>query len=161
MYRSPIFIRQATEADVDVVTQLFRETVLNINAQDYSGEQTNIWSAMWQNRNQWLKKIREQHFLLAESKGNLAGFGSVASNGYLDMLYVGKDYQRKGAAKALLMAMEDFARKQGIYKIYADVSITARPFFERNGFSVEKEQRKMMNGVEFINFRMHKPLFML
>lgn len=158
MKQQEISVRQATEADLESVTHLFRESILNINSMDYAAEQTIVWAAAWQNRGDWLNKIRNQHFLLAYSEGKLAGFGSVERSGYLDMLYVGKDFQRKGVATALFDELENYASQQGIDKIFAQVSITARPFFERNGFTVEKEQRKMLNDVEFINYRMKKSL---
>jgi hypothetical protein len=36
--------------------------------------------------------------------------------------------------------------------------VTARPFFERNGFRVVREQRVSCRGVEMTNFAMEKPL---
>lgn len=152
-------VREATGADLEAVTSLFRETILNINAMDYAPEQTNIWSAAWQNREQWLTRIRNQHFLLAFSPGGeLAGFGSVEKSGFLDMLYTGKDFQRKGVAKVLIDELENFVRQQNAKEISAEVSITGRPFFERIGFITKKENRKILGGVEFINFLMCKDL---
>ena len=42
--------------------------------------------------------------------------------------------------------------------IYSDVSITALPFFLSQGFSIEREQTVVINGVKMSNFLMRKPL---
>ncbi|MBK7606745.1 MAG: hypothetical protein IPI18_05800 [Saprospiraceae bacterium] len=42
--------------------------------------------------------------------------------------------------------------------IYSDASITARPFFESQGFKAVHENVKMVRGVEIRNFRMEHGL---
>jgi putative acetyltransferase len=41
-------------------------------------------------------------------------------------------------------------------ELTSDVSVAARPFFERFGFDVVREQRPSKDGVEMINYRMRK-----
>ena len=55
-------------------------------------------------------------------------------------------------------AIHEIAHSQKISKIFAEVSITARPFFEKHGFTVTEEQKVSIKGVEFINFKMEKVL---
>ena len=68
------------------------------------------------------------------------------------MLYVHKDYQRKGVASAICNKLEQ--RVQG--KIFTHASITARPFFENRGYKVIKEQQVERQGVFLRNFVMEK-----
>lgn len=103
-------------------------------------------------------KVQEQHFLLAEQEEVIAGFASILKVGYLDTLFVSKDHQGQGIAGALLDEVESFACDHGIREIFADVSITARPFFEQKGFQQEKKQQVLYKKVEFENFRMRKLL---
>lgn len=49
-------------------------------------------------------------------------------------------------------------KKKSSEKITANVSITARPFFESLGFISIKEQVVQLNGQEFINYKMEKSL---
>lgn len=57
--------------------------------------------------------------------------------------------------------IEDRARKNKINKLFAEVSITARPFFEAKGFTVKKQQLVIIRGVELTNFVMEKKLLIL
>ena len=47
---------------------------------------------------------------------------------------------------------------KGISRLYSEVSITARPFYERMGFKVVKEQQVEMRGQVLTNFVMEKHL---
>jgi GNAT superfamily N-acetyltransferase len=67
-----------------------------------------------------------------------------------------KDYQRHGIAANLLSKIERKARLQGNKTIYSDVSLTAKGFFEKHGYIVEKQQLKRSKNKELVNFRMTK-----
>ena len=57
-----------------------------------------------------------------------------------------------------MKVVENKARKKHIKIIFAEVSITARPFFEAKGFNVIKEQIVECRGVMLTNFVMEKVL---
>lgn len=149
-------IRLATLNDVDAIRQLFYETVTSINTADYNAAQIAAWSAGRDNTERWETRVREQHFYIAEREDVMAGFASIDNTGYLDVLFVGKHFQRQGVAKLLLNQIEQTARKLGVDTITSDVSITARPFFERHGFVVVQRQEVEVRGVVLINFKMSK-----
>lgn len=67
------------------------------------------------------------HSLVAEEDGVTVGFADMDADGYLDRLYVHKDYQGRGVATALCDALEQAVQCEA-YTTHA--SITARPFFE-------------------------------
>ena len=92
-----------------------------------------------------------QRTLIAQADGITVGFGSIDSSGYLDLLYVHKDYQRIGIATALCNHLE-----QGFKIISTHSSITAKPFFEKRGYSVVKSHTATCNNCELINFYMVK-----
>ncbi len=46
------------------------------------------------------------------------------------------------------------AKQDKIIRVYAEVSITARPFFEKQGFIVTKEQTVLLEGVSLTNYKM-------
>ena len=58
----------------------------------------------------------------------------------------------------LLTVIEDHARQRGDTLLESDISITARPFFEKRGWQVVRENRIQRNDQLLINFRMRKPL---
>ncbi|MEO7124135.1 MAG: GNAT family N-acetyltransferase [Lacisediminihabitans sp.] len=62
--------------------------------------------------------------------------------------------QCRGVARQLLEHLEAQARSERTPMLSADVSITARPFFERHGFTVEAKQHPVKAGVELTNYKM-------
>jgi len=151
-------VRQADAGDLPAIRQLFADTVTYVNARHYDFEQVAVWARAAGNELRWLEKLRQQYFVVAGHNGSIAGFASISSEGYLDFLYVHRDHQRKGIAQALLAAIEEKAISVGNRVIESDVSITARPFFEKNGFVVVRQQTVKIEGIALINFRMKKQL---
>jgi len=45
-----------------------------------------------------------------------------------------------------------------IYHIFSEVSITARQFFEKNGFKVVAEHISVRNGIERKGFKMERTI---
>src|SRR5689334_4991990 len=129
-----VTIRRADEADLEAILILFKQTIKKINAVDYNKEQLKVWSDGAKKKERWLRKIKEHYFLVAEQQQVIVGFASITGKGYLDFLFVSKDHQRQHIASELFAQLELHARKKGVDRISSDVSITARPFFEKQKF---------------------------
>jgi len=95
------------------------------------------------------------HYTLVAVASNdvIAGFGDITREGYLDRLYVHKDYQGQGIATALCNELENAIESD---KFTTHASITAKPFFERRGYQVIREQQVTRNGVQLTNYVMEK-----
>ena len=74
---------------------------------------------------------------------------------------VHKDFQGEGIATMLLEEIERYAITAGITRITSEVSLTARPFFEKKGYAVEKEQKRKANQLSLTNFLMAKEVAFL
>lgn len=85
----------------------------------------------------------------------IIGFGDIDETGYLDKLYVHKDYQRQGVATAICNCMEEDIITNCI-TVHA--SITAQPFFEKRGFQKIKLQEVERQGILLKNYIMKKYL---
>jgi putative acetyltransferase len=153
-----IFIRTAILSDLPFLRILFRDTVLSIDRNDYSYEQLQAWATAWKNEDQWMLRFSQQQFFIAEMDGDIVGFASLAPAGYLDFLYVQKDFQRRGIAGKLLDRIELQARQNCIILLSTDASITAYPFFKQHGFNEVKRQTVEVNGVSMDNYAMQKSL---
>lgn len=151
-------IRLATADDLDQITQLFQNTVQLINSKDYSPAQIKVWSAGAQSTEGWLSRIRDQYFIVAQEAQNIVGFASLASDGYLDLMYIHHAHQGKGIGSALIEHLFSYAETKRIPLLASDVSITARTFFEKHGFEVVREQSVDIRGVSLTNYRMQKSL---
>ena len=153
-----IKIYRATKQDVGKITQLFRDTIQNVNSKDYPEDEIEDWSSWWTDHDKWQERIEKQYFIKAMIEDKIVGFSSLATDGYLDFMFTHKDYQRQGVSANLISKIEKKAKGQGNNLIYSDVSITAKGFFERHGYIVEKQQFKKSRNKELINFRMTKTI---
>ncbi len=149
-------IRQAEKSDVVEITKLFYETIQTINSKDYPQDEIDDWSSWHTDFEKWNEKIVEQYFIVAVFDNKVVGFGSLATDGYLDFMFVHKDYQGQGIASRLLSELEKKAIEQDNEEIYSEVSITARIFFENHGFVVKQKQLKKSRDKELENYYMIK-----
>lgn len=137
--------------------RLFRDTVLTVNRRDYAAEEVAEWASCGEAAGRWEELLSRQRCLVAEiPEGGLAGFVSVDGTGYVDMLYVHRDLQRCGVATALYAEAERFARAAGAVRMTSEVSETARGFFERMGFAVDRRQQRRAGRLWLVNYRMSK-----
>jgi len=153
-------IRGYEAGDACAIARLFYETVRSVNRADYSEEQVVAWAPAVPDQQAWHARMSEpeRRTLVAEDDGEVVGFAELEDDGHLDMLYVRRDAVGRGLGRRLYEAIEGEARGSGVGRIFTEASITARPFFERHGFRVVREQRVKRRGVDMINFVMEKPL---
>lgn len=149
-------IRRANISDCDEIRKLFYETIRSVNSKDYSPEQIEVWSAGTNRIERWTKAINEQHFFVAEIGEIIVGFASIKDDGYLDFMFVHKDFQGHGIATKLFGELEKVAEEKKLPKIWAHVSITARPFFARKGFELTEIFTTKLSEVEFEDSTMTK-----
>lgn len=160
-----IKLRRAIPEDLAELRQLYIDTVTTVNTKHYSEEQIQAWIKPWHDEKAptrdgrtFAQKITEQYFIAAVINNSITGFASVEDNGYLDFMYVHKDHQRKGIAKALLAELERYAKEKNIKEINAVVSHTARGFFEKHGWEKIREEVVEVRGAVFVDNIMIKKL---
>ena len=145
-------IREYQPLDCEVLAELFYNTVHTVNEKDYTKEQLDVWATGIIDLEKWNQSFEDHYSLVAIDDEVIVGFGDIDKAGYLDRLYVHADYQRKGIATAICNQLEQAV--QG--GIVTHASITARPFFEKRGYRVIKEQQVERQGIFLINFVMEK-----
>ena len=79
--------------------------------------------------------------------------GILDESGYLDRLYVRKDYQRQGIASAICDELERFAAGK---TFTTHASITAKLFFQHRGYCVMRWQEVIRRCAALTNFVMEK-----
>ena len=151
-------VRRYDPTDLPEIYRLFYDTVHQVNRADYSQGQVDAWAPQEMDQARWEASLAAHETWVAWSGGRIAGFGDLGENGYLDRLYVQKDFLRQGVASAILRQLEQSARQQGCRRVYTEASVTARPFFAHWGYRVVKKQEKPLRGQVFINFVMEKIL---
>ena len=132
-------IRKYRPSDCRELAELFYDTVHTVNAGDYTKEQLDAWATGHVDLEAW-------------EDGAVIGFGDIDGSGYLDRLYVHRRHQGKGVATALCDRLEQVCA--GVISTHA--SITAKPFFEKRGYRVIREQQVERQGVALTNFVMER-----
>lgn len=158
MNRSEPIIREGNTDDLEELQQLFVYTLTTICKKDYNEEQIIAWTSSIENKQRWLDILTKQYIIVAQDKDKIIGFASLDNGNYIDLFYVHKDYLRQGVGKKLYAGLEREAVKHKKKTLHSDVSKTARPFFEKKGFSIVAKQAVVRQGVELMNYKMKKDL---
>jgi GNAT superfamily N-acetyltransferase len=155
--KNKILVRRYQDGDAKHIARIYYNTIHTVNSKDYTKEQLDAWAPYsslqdcgWQEK---LDKIKPFVALIGDT---IVGFGEFEPNGHIDCFYVHHEFQGVGVGTALMHEIETEAREKLLPKIYAEVSITARPFFESKGFQIVKQQMVQIRGVELTNFVMEK-----
>ncbi|MEL1253385.1 GNAT family N-acetyltransferase [Flavobacterium sp. DGU38] len=153
-----MIFRSATISDLNEMQKLYVETIQSVCKNDYNTAQIEVWIHGVQNMDRWIDVINTQFVVLALIKNKIAGYGTLKDGNYIDFFYIHKDFQRQGIADKILKKLELEARKQNSKIITSDISITAKPYFEKKGFIVKAQQKNIRLNVELINYKMEKEL---
>lgn len=146
-------LRKYKASDCEQLAELFYQTVHTVNAKDYTNEQLDVWADGNVDLKEWDKSFSEHYTIVCIKDDSIVGFGDIDRTGYLDRLFVHKDYQRQGIATSICNELEQAVN---VNKIKTHASITAKPFFEQRGYKVIKEQQVIRNGISLANYVMEK-----
>ncbi len=149
-------VRMYEPTDLDATIAIFLGAIRQVASKDYERAQIEAWAQV--DRDLWGKRRLSRPSWVAVLDADVVGFTDLEPDGHLDMMYVHPDHQGIGIATALLATVEGAANAQNLSRIFTEASITARPFFERRGFSVLASQRVKIRGQTLTNFRMRKTL---
>lgn len=153
-----IILRTYKPEDLAQIVTLFRDTIHTVNVKDYSADQINAWAPETIDAEKWGTKLLEHYTVVAEYNSVICGFGDLHNNGYLDHLFTHKDYQGRGVATKIVKAIEVQAKILHLKKIFVHVSITAKTFFIKQGYTLITPQEVHYNDQVFTNFVMEKNL---
>lgn len=153
-----IEIRVAEKNDLSTIQRMCADTIAAVCSTDYNQDQIKVWVSGIEYTPRWNDNLSGQYILVAEYDGEITGFISLKDGYYIDYLYIHADYQHQGIAKRLYKAIEEKALLEKQSLLMADVSITAKPFFQKIGFEILKEQRVQLEGVELTNYKMEKTI---
>lgn len=153
-----IKIRLFEKQDTEQVARLFHETVREINIRDYSSDQVEAWAPSNIHFRDWAEVCSNRFTYVADDEGIIAGFGELKPNGHIDCFYCHTDYQRCRVGSQIYRAIEAKAFDLGVGQLITEASITAKPFFQRMGFSIVKKQQVACRGEIFVNYIMKKLL---
>lgn len=153
-----MYIRDYRSGDCKETAELFYNTVHKINIRDYTPEQIKVWAPENRDLKKWDESFKDSKAIVAVEENQIAGFCDITDSGYLDRLYVHSDFQGQGIGKVLCSEAEKYAAAHGNNEITVYASITAKPFFEKMGYSVIRENQVIRENVSLTNYLMMKKL---
>lgn len=151
-------IRKGVLSELSEIQTIFSETISSVCSNDYDQTQIEAWQSSVENFERWHNLIEKQYFIVAESNHQIVGFASLDNGTYIDVLFVHKNFQRRGIAQKLFIELENEARRLDSFVLTSDVSKTAKAFFLNNGFEIIAEQLQVRKKVEIMNYKMQKNL---
>ena len=148
--------RRYKDGDLEPIVAVFTDTVRQVNVQHYSPDQIAAWAPRPPDLAHWRERFASLAIWVAESNGQVIGFCGLGDGGHVDFLYTDYRFQRQRVASRLYQQVEAEVIRQGARRLFTEASITARPFFEKMGFKVLREQQVEFRGVMFQNYVMEK-----
>lgn len=136
--------------------ELYYHTIHQVNQQHYNAEQRAAWAPERYDENAWTMRIMQSEPFVALHNDTIVGFADVQPDGYIDFFFCHHAYQGKGVGKALMQHLLKTGKRQGIKRFYANVSLTAMPFFQHFGFNIVREQQVVVRGVALSNYLMER-----
>ncbi len=149
-------VREYRESDASELWKIFYNTVRKVNIHDYSEAQVKAWAPDDFSADIWQQKMNSISPFVAEIDGLLVGYADLQKSGLIDHFFCHSDYQGQGIGRCLMKYVLSVGQSQRITRFYSEVSITARPFYERFGFNVVCDQTVEIRGQKLRNFVMEK-----
>jgi putative acetyltransferase len=153
-----LVIREFKPGDCPALWSVFFTAIHGRAAKDYTPEQIEAWAPDHPDLERWEVRMAQITPFVAESDGTIVGYADLQGDGYIDHFFVAPAFARHGVGSRLMRHIHEMALRRGTGRFYSNVSITARPFFEKWGFVVESPQLVSIRGVTLTNFRMGKSL---
>lgn len=151
-----VVIRPFRPEDSETLNALFFNTVRTINLHDYSQAQVEAWAPNSDNSDLWQQRMAEINPIIAEIDGIIVGYSDLQDDGLIDHFFCHHQYQRCGVGNALMQHILSLAEQRRLPRLYSEVSMTARPFYEHFGFNVIQTQTVEIRGQELTNYVMEK-----
>jgi putative acetyltransferase len=127
-------LRPFLPADAALLAEIFRASISELTAEDYSEAQQAAWMASAGDEEAFGARLAGELTLVATLDGEAVGFAALKGKDVVDMLYVHPAVAGQGIGAQLIDALEKLAAARGATHLTADASDTALGFFERCGF---------------------------
>ncbi|KAF3361798.1 putative N-acetyltransferase YafP [Chlamydiales bacterium STE3] len=155
--KEKILIRKYIVEDAQDLANIYYNTIHLVNVRDYNQQQINVWAPETSKETaRWLKKFERTSPFVALINHKVVGFAEFEPSGHIDCFYCHHEWIGYGVGSALMEAIYASAAQQGIKSIFAEVSITAKPFFDRCRFTTVTQQTIERKGIFLTNYKMEK-----
>lgn len=158
-----ILIRRAQHTDAHKIIDVHVRSIRDVCSADYTPEQIEAWAGRKFKPELWCQSIDRDYVWVVELNSEVVGFGHLAimseTTAEVMGLYFLDVLRGKGAGKSLLKQMNEVAISQGAKKLELHATITAKTFYESQGFvQMPGKCSVEMQGVDIPCYPMEKVL---
>jgi putative acetyltransferase len=151
-------LRPYLPADAVLLAEIFRASIEELTAEDYSEAQRGVWVAAADDEAAFGARLGQGLTLIATLGGSPVGFVSLKGADHLDLIYVHPAVAGQGIGAMLCDAVERLATSRGTPRLIVDASDSARGFFERRGFVAQRRNTVSCGDEWLTNTTMEKKL---
>lgn len=157
---SQVVVVIALPAHAEKACNVLIRSIKEICAADY-GYDKNILDKWLSNKTadnvrKWILSKDNYSIVAINSLNEIVGFSLISLPGEILLNYVLPEYKNKGVGKKLLAGLESFAKSADLSEITVVSTITAKSFYERNGF--EKQAEPLYTGNLLSDFPLIKKI---
>ena len=155
-----ITLRVVRDSDAEAMAEVYRRSVRGLGAKDYTPAQVEAWASRGPDAARFRQKIADgrKGWVALDPEGQVCGFVDLEADGHVDVLYVDPEQAGQGIAGRLLTEVERAARSAGLSRLYVEASETARPVFERRGYTMVTRRDFEIGSVAIHNYAMERTL---
>jgi putative acetyltransferase len=154
----PAGLRPFLSTDAPLLAEIFRASIAELAADDYSAAQQEGWAAAADDEDAFTARLAGELTLVATIEGAPVGFAALKGADQIDMLYVHPAVAGRGVGAMLCEALEKLAAGRGAGALTADASDNALGFFTHRGFVAERRNTVPRNGEWIANTTVKKQL---
>ena len=151
-------LRPFLAADVPLLAEIFRASIDQLTADDYSEAQQQAWAAAADDEDAFAARLAGQLTLIATLDGSPVGFVSMQRPDLIDLIYVHPAMAAQGVGTMLVDALEKLMASRGAARLTADASDSAREFFEHRGYVAQRRNTVARGGEWLATTTMEKKL---
>ncbi len=155
---SEVTIRKSIIQDMEAVMDAHHRSIVELCSKDYNEEQIRCWSSVKYSDEIWRNSIENEYHLAIEKNGKIEGFchSCVHKDGIGEIkgLYFTKEISGQGYGRKAFEKSLSFFKENECKKIIITGTKTAKPFYEKMGFSCMDKKVLNIRGAELICYSM-------
>ena len=139
--RSEFVLRKAGPADAAAIHALILRSIREVCGKDYPRDAIELWCAH-RSADKILAWIADSdgYFLVAVESDRIIGAALRQNPDRIKLCYALPEYLGRGLGRSLMEALERQARERGVERLVLSSTVTAKGFYVRRGYIVEREE---------------------